>query len=128
MIIFLFVNIAQALNKTYTRQQQDVQSHEQRTTRPRKPVNKKPIPRARPVSAPMDRSMIRSHIQPPINHKIEPDFIGEQSPFVTYGAHNEKLVTGTKKTHNIRASAEVCMKYQFSNNIAMTIKCWPLGR
>lgn len=65
-----------------------------RPTRPQRKPNFKVIPAPRPKSAPPSR----------LRQKDPGDV---RPPFLPYGYHDKERTVGTKKTHNVRASAEV---------------------
>ena len=87
-----------------------------RPAKPKKPSQgpayKKPIAKPRPVSAPLGRPAKKVKETGPV--------------FLPFGYRDEERVTGSKKTHNVRASADVsfvfiCLKYFVFSSLAIIL-------
>ncbi len=69
--------------------------------RPRKPAQqlpaRSPVPRPRPFPSPLGRPLSSAGLAE------------EKAPFVPYGCCDQEKEAGAKKTHNVRASAEVIL-------------------
>lgn len=81
--------------------------------------------KSRPKSAPTKVLETKGKIQANQSAKIPvassrmplaADFDNEKPPFMAYGYQDRQLVTGTKRTHNVRASSAVSHWSKLSKN------------